>query len=118
MDAIRLLTQAPGSRILLVCTDPRAAIGMLKNSGPRPYVLFDISDRVAMRQYMLPGEYPTPMILFVSNRASCVVGLDLGCSTALVVVGELQNPSQLVARVLRPGTGQGGRRIPFICINY
>lgn len=123
LDALELATRDPQSRVLLMCAEIDDAVSViLAGLPPRPTganippLVSLVTDKVVVRAYQDPKQYPHPMILVCRNTATDVVGTDLGITTALVVVGRLENPSQLVCRVLRPGAGQAGRRIPFIAI--
>jgi hypothetical protein len=75
------------------------------------------ADKDTMYRY-LDMDDVQPLALLCKNDPASVTGLDLGCTDAVVVAGGLSNPSQLVARVVRPRADAVRRgEVPLVMID-
>jgi hypothetical protein len=129
MDTMRAVFHAldtlQKSRVLIYChyeSDRTLACvfnDMMRMPGYVRQLTGLVADKNITAKFDNPDMYPAPMALLCRNmeRSPDIVGQDHGCTTAIILVGNVVNPSQLVTRVLRPSNitpGQAQRVIPVI----
>jgi hypothetical protein len=109
-----LKAEGLASRILLLCCESYVISAV--DLGVRMAALSGkVGDRAILADYTRGDNQP--MALYCRNSMATVAGHNLGCTTAIVVMGGLSNPDQLVARVIRAGdTTNSGHYVPLINI--
>ncbi len=110
-----LVTGDLGRRILLFCGSTHV-LDKLDAPIERGCLGDKVRDREVLTKYCDRAD-TNPMLLYCRNSLATVAGHDLAITTAVVVIGKLANPAQLVARVLRAGDPNCQRHVPIIVIS-